>query len=219
METTSTFALILVISFLLGSIPNGELIGRAFFSKDIRQSGSGNIGTTNAMRALGKAGGTAVFVLDFGKGVVASLIALWLCSANVVMPGSAAATFTVQECMAASFLGAALGHIFCPWLHFHGGKGIAVSVGCLFVVFGPVGALIELASFVVVVAATKYVSAGSLTAAFVCPPLSLWIFWGDWPAVVMCCVVAFTVIWAHRENIGRLRSGTERRIGHEREDE
>jgi len=213
-EATSTFVFILIISFFLGSIPNGELIGRIFFSKDIRATGSGNIGTTNAIRALGKKAGYAVFVLDFSKGLIASLIALWLCNVQMLPASSASAVFTVNDCLAASFLGAAYGHIFCPWLKFRGGKGIAVSVGCLFVVYGPIPAIIEVLGFFIVAATTKYISAGSLTAAIMCPFLGFFIFWGDWLAAILCAVVGITVIWAHRSNIQRLRNGTERRIGH-----
>lgn len=213
MESLSTFLCIFIISFFLGSIPSGEIIGRIFFSKDIRETGSGNIGTTNAIRALGKTGGIAVFLLDFAKGIVASLIAVMLCSAHMMPQGGQGLLVSINDCLAVSFLGAAYGHIFCPWLKFHGGKGIAVSVGSLFIVFGPIGALIELFGFVVVCLFTKYVSAGSLTAACICPFLALWIFWGDWIAVALCTIVALTVIWAHRSNIDRLRSGTENRIG------
>lgn len=203
-----------VACFLLGSIPWGLIISEVFFHTDIRKHGSGNIGTTNAMRTMGKAGGAAVFVLDFGKGLLAGFLPLVTCWFFVPGGGiSPASPLSLATYQGIGFLGCVWGHIFSPWLKFKGGKGIAVAVGSLFFTFGPVGALIELAVFIVVVALTRYVSAGSLAAAVACPFVSLWIFWGEWPAWVLCVVAALTVIWAHRANIGRLRSGTESRIG------
>lgn len=203
-----------VVCFLLGSIPWGLIISTVFFHKDIRTEGSGNIGTTNAMRTMGKAGGAAVFVLDFGKGLlsgVLSMLACWyLVPGGGLSPDSELSYATYQ---AIGFLGCVWGHIFSPWLKFRGGKGIAVAVGCIFITFGPVGALIELAIFIVVVVLTRYVSAGSLAAAVACPFVSLAVFWGEWAAWALCVVAALTVIWAHRSNIARLRAGTESRIG------
>ena len=201
--------IILAVSFLLGSMPSGLIIGRVFYHTDIREQGSGNIGTTNAIRAMGKAGGYTVFVMDFAKGVVSGLLGVLLFNVMAQQGG----LFGVEECKAVAFLGCAYGHIFSPWLGFHGGKGIAVSVGCLFVTFGPVGALIELALFIVLVIATRYVSVGSIAAAILCPFLSLWIFWGHPLSIAICTLVGATVVWAHRENIGRLRAGNENRIG------
>lgn len=218
------------ICFLLGSVPWGLVISRVFFHKDIRKEGSGNIGTTNAMRSMGKAGGAAVFVLDFGKGLLSGFIATLFAHqvqgafagiaigqesmGGVVWAVTAAgAEEALALCLGVSFIGCVWGHIFSPWLGFKGGKGIAVAVGCLFMVFGPVGALLELALFGVLVAATRYVSVGSIAAAAACPFFTLYYFWGDWVTVVLCTITALTVVWAHRENIARLRAGTERRIG------
>ncbi len=224
--TVGQLFLLLVISFLLGSIPWGVIISRVFFHTDVREHGSGNIGTTNAIRTMGKAGGYAVFALDFGKGIasgaIASAFGLSLMPGNVLGVvafvqafGGADNPFAYiqQVCLAVAFLGCVMGHIFCPWLGFKGGKGIAVAVGCLFCTFGVVGAVLELVIFAVVVVVTKYVSAGSITAAVACPFFSLYFFWGNPVAFVLCTLVALTVIWAHRENIARLRAGTESKIG------
>lgn len=203
-----------LVCFLLGSIPWGLVISRLFFHKDLRDEGSGNIGTTNAMRSLGKAGGAAVFVLDFGKGLLSGFLAMLFCW--YLLPGGGLApesVVTYGQMLAISFAGCTWGHIFSPWLGFKGGKGIAVAVGCLFVVFGFVGAWLELGIFIVLVLITRYVSVGSIAAAVACPFFSLYYFWGDWPAVVLCTLVGITVVWAHRGNIQRLLSGTERRIG------
>ena len=224
------------VAFFLGSIPWGVIISKVFFKKDIRNEGSGNIGTTNAMRSMGKVGGSAVFLLDFGKGLLSGAIALaaagLLLADNpatgqpLVLPLLTAVTgdkmlaydmtldgaFVKQICLAVAFLGCIWGHIFSPWLGFKGGKGIAVAVGCLFMTFGPVGALLELSIFIVLVVATRFVSLGSVAAAVACPFFSLYFFWGNWFAIVICTIAAITVVWAHRENIGRLIAGNERRI-------
>ena len=223
---TGQLLLLLVIAFLLGSIPWGVIISRVFYHTDLREHGSGNIGTTNAIRTMGKVGGYAVFVLDFGKGIVAGLIAGAF--GVSLIPGNVLATvefvqafggssnpfaYISQVCLGVAFLGCVWGHIFSPWLGFKGGKGIAVAVGCLFSTFGAVGAVLELVIFAVVVVATKYVSAGSIAAAVACPFFALYFFWGNPVAFVLCLLAAGTVIWAHRENIARLRAGTENRIG------
>ncbi len=203
-----------VAAFLLGSIPFGLIISKVFYHTDIREHGSGNIGTTNAIRTMGKVGGYSVFVLDFGKGLLSGVLAWafswYLLPGGGLEPGSLVSYDTM---LTVAFLGCVWGHIFSPWLKFKGGKGIAVAVGCLFVVFGWVGAWLELAIFIVLVVATKYVSVGSIAAAVACPFFSLYYFWGDWAAVVLCTIAGLTVVWAHRENIARLRAGTESRIG------
>ena len=207
---------VFVASFLLGSIPWGVIISKVFFHTDIREHGSGNIGTTNALRTMGKVGGGAVFVLDFGKGIVSGLIAAAAAAAfggGMTLSGHVVG---YDDYVTVAFLGCTWGHIFSPWLGFKGGKGIAVAVGCLFVTFGWQGACLELAIFAVLVIATKYVSVGSIAAAVACPFFAAYYFLYVTfaPVAWLCCTVAaLTVVWAHRENIGRLRNGCERRIG------
>ena len=205
---------VFVLSFLLGSIPWGLIISRVFYHTDIREHGSGNIGTTNAMRTMGKVGGSAVFVLDFGKGLlsgVIAMLALWyLVPGGGLLPESGV---TYAFVLAVATMGCTLGHIFSPWLGFKGGKGIAVAVGCLFMSFGVVPAIVELAIFAVLVLSTRYVSVGSIAAAVACPFIACALYWGDWAAIACFLITAAVVVWAHRENIGRLRAGCERRIG------
>lgn len=203
-----------IIAFGLGSIPWGIVIGKLFFHTDIRESGSGNIGTTNAMRVIGKGGGVAVFLLDFGKGLLSGWLATVI--GGAVLSGAAPAGFewvSMNEFLALSFIGCISGHIYSPWLGFHGGKGIAVAVGCLFFVFGPIGALLELAIFIVLVAATRYVSVGSIAAAVACPFFALYFYWGDPFAWALVTLSAALVFHSHRANMQRLREGTESRIG------
>lgn len=230
------FVVTFVVTFLLGSIPFGLIISKVFYKTDIREHGSGNIGTTNAIRTMGKVGGYSVFVLDFGKGLLSGFLGIWIGQLFFSLHGYGAlasdltailapfrlgpvgdpldlATQFSQVLLAVSFLGCVWGHIFSPWLKFKGGKGIAVAVGCLFVTFGVVGAVLELAIFIVLVVATRYVSVGSIAAALACPFFSLYFFWGDWLAFALCSFAGLTVVWAHRENIKRLLSGTENRVG------
>ncbi len=223
-----------VITFLLGSIPWGLIISKLAFKKDIRSEGSGNIGATNALRTMGKKGGLSVFLLDFGKGVLAGVIGwlfmmfllgldpqthrlailellegLGVSHAAALSTGVGSAKSIV---LSIGFLGCTWGHIFSPWLKFHGGKGISVAIGFLFILYGPWFSLAEIALFVVIVAATKYVSAGSIAAAALCPFIALYVYWGYWFAIGVITLAALTVIWAHRANIKRLANGTESKL-------
>ncbi len=204
-----------VIAFFLGSIPWGLIISKTVYHTDIREHGSGNIGTTNAMRTMGKKGGIAVFLLDFGKGLlsgVLALAALWL-----VVPGAGltpGAPVSREMMLALATLSCTLGHIFSPWLGFRGGKGIAVAIGALCLAFGPVGAFVEVfCIFAPLVLITRYVSVGSIASAALCPVIAAFLFWGNWPVILMYALTGGTVVWAHRANIKRLMAGTESRIG------
>ncbi len=207
-----------VVSFLLGSVPWGLVISSLVYHKDLRSEGSGNIGTTNAMRSLGKVGGAAVFILDFGKGLLSGYLGI-VAYTWILQQEAATAldpeiwTLFPGWCMALAFAGCVLGHIFSPWLHFRGGKGIAVAVGALFIVYGALGACIELAFFGILVAATRYVSVGSIAAALLCPFFAFYFYWGNWAAACLISFTALVVVWAHRANISRLRAGNENRIG------
>lgn len=232
MDTVITYlTLSFIVSFLLGSTPGASSSRSWPFTRNIRDEGSGNIGTTNAFRAMGKVGGALVFVLDFGKGLLSGWLAAFVFAPAIAAVPVDAVTPDGQLLLGIfgnpalnpggprfgpRFAGCTLGHIFSPWLKFKGGKGIAVAVGCLFVTFGVMGALLEIAVFAVVVAISRFVSAGSLAAAIVCPIFAAYYFLFqafDPIAWVLCLVTALVVIWAHRGNIHRLATGTERRIG------
>lgn len=228
------FLTVFVVCFLLGSIPWGVIVSKKAYQKDIREEGSGNIGTTNALRTLGKRGGAAVFVLDFGKGLVAgiaSLVAstcLFGSADAFLLPGfvelleamkqatGAPVSWAIQNAiiftMAVGFAGCVLGHVFCPWLKGKGGKGIAVAVGYLFLMFGPVWTLVEILIFALFVAFTRYVSVGSLAAAIACPFIAAYLFQGHWVSVALITLIALVIIWAHRDNIERLSKGEENKI-------
>ncbi|MCL2889247.1 MAG: glycerol-3-phosphate 1-O-acyltransferase PlsY [Eggerthellaceae bacterium] len=229
-------AVAFVAAFLLGSIPFGLVISKLFYKTDIRKHGSGNIGTTNAIRTMGKKGGFAVFLLDFGKGLLSGFLALWIGGLSLHLRGHElglgdlfgvlrpfglgpigdGSLFSVQlteTLLAFAILGCVLGHIFSPWLKFRGGKGIAVAIGCLFVAIGVVGAVLELLIFTSLVLITRYVSVGSIASAAACPFFGLLYYWGNWPAILCLTILGCAVVWAHRQNIKRLIAGNESRVG------
>lgn len=222
-----------VVCYLIGSIPWGVIVSRLFFGKDIRKEGSGNIGATNAVRTMGAAGGAIVFLLDFGKGLLAGAVGYFIFAHLLVtdyfdstfllfgmFSETAPQTFIALEdgsvpilVSGVSFLGVVWGHIFSPWLLFRGGKGISAAVGCEFFVFGWLGVLCELGIFLIGVIATRYVSLGSILAAIACPFIALWLLWGHWGAIILVTIAALTVLWAHSGNIKRLAKGTESKLG------
>lgn len=210
----------LIICFLLGSIPWGVIISRAFFKKDIRDEGSGNIGATNAMRSMGKKGGVPVFLLDFAKGLLAGFIG-WLVAGYISVELGA----DPRSALGIAIVGCTLGHIFSPWLKFKGGKGISVAFGCSFFSFSPVGALIILLFFIIGVAISRRISVGSLFGAITFLVLGFFFagpFFGfdtfSWVALCSYEIAGLVVIWAHRMNIKRLFAGEEPRIGSSRKE-
>lgn len=206
-------ALVFAESFLLGSIPWGVVISRLIKHDDVREHGSGNIGTTNMIRAYGKKLGYICFVLDFAKAAAACYIAVFL-SGVFAQNGWLSASFMETNLIGIiAGLSAILGHIFSPWLGFKGGKGVACGAGATLVAFGWPYLLILLAVFIAFVVATKAISAGSIAAAAVFPFLGLWVYWGNIPGIIMSFAVGMVVIWSHRSNIDRLAHGTESKIG------
>lgn len=197
---------VIVMAYLLGSIPFSYLIVKLKTHKDVRSVGSGNVGATNAMRAAGKGAGIAALLLDIAKGVAAVLIARRFGAS----PGRVgAAAFFVM-----------LGHCYPVWLKFQGGKGVATSAGAMGALAPPAMAL-TLIAFVIVVAWKRYVSLGSMTAAvsfvwfvFITQRLG----WEDRdPALLLAAtVIGLFIVWKHRPNIERIRQGIEPRLGQRR---
>ena len=186
-----------LIAFTLGGIPFGLIIASVMAHEDIRKLGSGNIGTTNVARNAGKAAGILTLICDAGKGIISVLLVRWFLSTQGFTPlvsgnTSAEAEFIISFVYACCVLG----HIFSPWLHFHGGKGIAVGFGGGLAV-NPLAALVALAVFITLAVPTKYVSLGSIGAA-VAIPLFCLLFGMDPVATIPVLVVATAVIWAHR---------------------
>jgi acyl phosphate:glycerol-3-phosphate acyltransferase len=199
---------VIVCSYLLGSIPFGYILVRVFQGVDVRSIGSGNIGATNVARSGGKGLAIATFVLDAFKGWLPVFIVLH----QPALGEAVSLPLTTLASIAA--LSALVGHIFTVWLKFKGGKGVATGLG-VFLALAPRAALLALLIFAVIVAATRYVSLGSIlaTAAF---PAILCVLERDSfpaPALLMATAAALLVIFRHRQNIGRLWAGTENRFG------
>ena len=193
--------LLTAAAFALGSIPFGFLIGKAFFHVDIRKSGSGNIGTANALRTFGKAGAAIVLVLDMLKGYVPAAVGVWIMN----KPDPDQVVFPL--CMAA---GAILGHCFSPWLRFHGGKGVATAAGALFAL-SPVAGIGCVIVWIITALVTRFSSVASILATASAPFL-LWNETREPASVVYGSLVTLLVLWTHRENLGRLRAGRENRL-------
>jgi acyl phosphate:glycerol-3-phosphate acyltransferase len=189
--------LLVAVGYGLGSIPTGLLVARWQKGVDIRRHGSGNIGMTNVLRAVGKGAAVLTLVGDLVKGLLPVLLArAWLTSPWAI--GLVA-------------LAAVIGHLYPVFAGFHGGKGVATTLGAFLpLLTGPL--LIACLVFVTCIALRRQVSLGSLAAAAALPLAAL--VWGSPAAYVLCALVAATLIWhRHRENIQRLLAGTEPTLG------
>lgn len=188
--------LVLLFSYMLGSIPNGLIFGRMIWKKDLRKFGSKNIGATNAWRVIGKPAGILIFLLDFLKGALSVFIA-------EIFVGSPAV-------MVLAGLLAIIGHSFSAYLNFHGGKGVATGLGVIAVMI-PKATLIVFFVWLVVVLITRYVSLGSIIAALLVPILAFY-FDSDFAFILFGFVAAIFIIYRHKENIARLVRGKENKI-------
>ena len=192
----------ILISYLIGSIPFGLLIGK-LNGKDIRKEGSCNIGATNVTRVVGKWWGKLCFLCDFLKGFLPVFIAMRLSPGEGLFPMLTA-------------LAVVLGHVFPVYLGFKGGKGVSTAAGAALALCPP-AVLIAGAVWVLVFLTSRYVSLASLAAALALP-LSAWLlhfFAGvvlPLPAGILLIVFAVLTFWRHRSNIGRLMNGTESRF-------
>ncbi len=185
-----------VASYLIGSIPNGLIFGKLFWSVDLREHGSHNIGATNAWRTLGKGPGFLIFFLDFLKGVCG----VYLGSLTDSSPTS----------LVLGGLMAIVGHSCSLFLRFKGGKGVATGLGVIAMLMPKTTILIFLLWFLLVYF-TGYVSLGSVVAASFVPFLA---WWGHEPEayIVFGITAAIFVIYRHKTNIQRLLAGTESKI-------
>lgn len=184
--------LLTVAAYLLGSIPTGLLLAKAA-GVDIRNSGSGNIGATNVYRTLGRSVGILTLVGDCLKGVIPVVAAAYLGMSD--------------NWIAAVGLAAFLGHIYTVFLGFKGGKGVATALG-VFLAVSPAAVGAVLFIFVIVVWKWRYISLGSITAAMAMPGMVA-VFDSRQPVVIMTVIIALLVAWKHKENIKRLKDGTE----------
>lgn len=203
-------ALLLLISYLLGTIPFGLIIPRFFGIPDIRQHGSGNIGATNVLRTLGWKAAIWVFIGDIGKGIVAVVITAWAAKHWGITSPSRDVLLILSGCAAI------VGHIFPFYLKFKGGKGVNTALGVM-VTLLPVHALIALGIFLIMLFLFRFVSLASMTAAFgffLSVTGARYLLHQSIPQLyaIIALLVAVVVIYTHRTNIARLLNGTENRI-------
>ncbi len=214
METTVVLATVAAafISFFICGIPFGLIIASRMNGIDVRKSGSGNIGMTNVARTAGGKAAALTFLCDVGKGVVCVLLSKFII-ANLCFAGLwSELAFTASFGWVGSIVFAAcvFGHVYSPYLHFHGGKGISVGLGAGLALWWPLG-LGMFAVFLVLAIPTGFISLGSVAAALSLPIISA-IVGVTIPTLIPTIMVAAVVIWAHRENIGRLLRHEERRF-------
>lgn len=195
-----------IVAYLLGSIPTGFLVGKAR-GVDIRTVGSGNIGATNVFRVVGKPAGIFVLVFDGLKGYTACA---WLPELVLRYTGSSSANFA-DVLRITGGICAILGHNYTCWLKFKGGKGIATSAGVLAALV-PLAFVIILLVWIVVFAASRYVSLGSI-AASVALPFAAYFTRNSAVIVGVTAAMAALAVYKHRANIQRLLNGTENRFG------
>jgi len=195
MAPETAYPLALVIGYLLGSIPFGLVLTRLAGTQDLRSIGSGNIGATNVLRTGRKGLAAATLILDALKGTAAVIICGYLGGADAAMLAG---------------LAAFLGHLFPVWLKFRGGKGVAVYIGILIGLFWP-AAILFCVIWLGIAFALRYSSVSALTASVI-TPIFLWWF-GHAALAAMFAVLTLLLIFMHRENIKRLMTGTEGKIG------
>ena len=200
-----SYILIVIIAYLLGNISTSYIIAKKMIGVDIRTQGSGNAGSTNVLRTLGKKAGAMTFIGDLLKGVIAVLIAKLI------------ATISGVDIATAGYLavvGVVCGHNWPAFLGFRGGKGVATSLGAMIAV-NPIIALSCFGLFLIIVAITKYVSLGSVVGIAASPVIMM--FLNNKNGVIITLFLTISVIYTHRENIKRLINGTERKIGQKKE--
>lgn len=187
-----------LLGYLLGSIPFGIILTRAFGAGDLREIGSGSIGATNVLRTGRKGLAAATLLLDLAKGAAAVLIAGWL--------------FHGHQIPAAT--GAFIGHCYPVWLKFKGGKGVATMMGIVLALHWPIG-LVFAVVWLGLLASIRISSVAGMSAA-VSTPIAAAVL-GDFDAVFLLVALALIVLWKHRTNIERLIQGTEPRVGSTRD--
>jgi glycerol-3-phosphate acyltransferase PlsY len=185
----------ILLGYLAGSVPFAFLLARRR-GIDVRVAGSGNVGAANVMRTTGTGRAVAVMALDVAKGAAAVAIA------QLTTSGTALAALTGAA--------AVVGHIYPVWLRFHGGKGVAVAAG-VFGVLSPLATAVAATLFLLTVWATRYVSLGSVAATVALPPAA-WVVGAPVTVVGAAAGSAALILFRHRGNLRRLRSGTERRL-------
>ena len=185
---------LMIVAYLLGSIPSGVWIGKAFFQTDIREHGSGNSGTTNTYRVLGKSAGTIVLIMDVAKGTAAALLPIWF-------------GLTIHPMIIGLF--AIIGHVYPIFAKFKGGKAVATTAG---VALGaqPLFVLVMILLFGIILYTSSMVSLASVLT-FIVAALTAFIT-GDWMFTLIVWLAMILVVVRHKENIARIRKGEENKV-------
>ena len=208
----AAYIIVAIVAYLLGSISFSVIISKKMAGFDVREKGSGNAGSTNVLRTVGKKAAIITLICDVLKGVIAILIAFLVGK----MVSGLDNALLIQ--LAGVFV--ILGHTFPVFFRFRGGKGVATALGVLLMTNWQVG-LICLVFALILIALTRMVSVGSIAAAILFPVLVLFIDqsyivstsgWNNWSYFIYSVIVALLVIFNHRENLKRLFSGTESTI-------
>ncbi|SYZ78398.1 glycerol-3-phosphate 1-O-acyltransferase PlsY [Trichococcus shcherbakoviae] len=187
-------AIVIVLAYLLGSIPSGIWIGKYFYQTDIRKYGSGNSGTTNTFRVLGKKAGIIVLIMDMLKGSAATLLPIWMgVEIHPLLAGVVAA----------------LGHTYPLFAGFKGGKAVATSAGIM-LAYNPLFFGEAIIAFVIYLYFSRMVSLSSILVSFTAVGLSF--FFNDWPLTLVTILLTIFIIYRHRSNIYRIRNGTESKV-------
>lgn len=196
----------IIVAYLLGSIPTSVWVGKFFFNKDVRDYGSGNAGATNTVRVLGYGAGIPVLLFDVFKAWLAVFASMHWFEWNT--SGDTLVYFNIIIGIAA-----VIGHIYPIYIGFRGGKGVATLAGTALALF-PLAFLSSLITFIVVVAITRYVSLGSMAAAFVFPLFLIFVFdYHSTPLIVLGIFASVFLVFTHRKNIKKLINGTENKFG------
>lgn len=217
MEVTYKIVLILILSYLAGSIPTAVWVSKRFFGFDIREKGSGNMGSTNAFRILGWKWGLFVQIIDLLKGVFAVMVIAAFIGKGVSIPNATIfEDITIIKIMAG--IAAVSGHIWSIFVGFKGGKGINTAAGMLIGV-APIDVSIAIGIFLIAVVLSGYISLGSIMAAFSIPS-SMFVRYNflhvDIPGyqtlIYFSLALFLLIVYTHRANIQRLAHGTENRF-------
>lgn len=198
-------AIIVAASYLLGGIPWALIIGKLFYHVDVREHGSGNLGATNVLRALGAKAAIATLLLDAAKGAAAVGLAWWL------VPAATYGTTAHQWAEVIATMASILGHSYSPYIGFKGGKGVATAAGAL-LILTPLAWPFLFGSWLIVILVFRIVSLASVIIAIEYPILCLLLYREEWVIFGFAMVASALVVWRHRGNIMRIIRGEESRV-------
>ncbi len=209
-------AVVIILSYLVGAIPSSLWVGRLHKGIDLRNYGSGNLGTTNTFRILGWKAGVVVGLIDLAKGFVAAFFISQL--GHVIGDGAVTIPYWELDAFLKIVAGVAavLGHMYSPYAGFDGGKGVLTAAGMLLGI-EQISILLAMVVFTVILLSSRYVSLASIIASFMYPLFLVMLRYGfgfeiDGSIIILAAILAVTIIVKHHENLRRLRHGNENRI-------